>query len=275
MNTPAPTRRALTSAILRRTAGSTTAVATALSLVLLTACASDTDSDPLDENSNAPATTEPEPEPTEAATTPPSPSETTSPSAEEEAPEEEPTEEAPQEDPANPDPLPDVTEPGTQLALGETITVRQNVGVLDEDEAWAVMRYSVTSIEPGDDALIDDLSNAEEYDGGSVVYVRGTVEVVALFGAGIGGIVGGAVTGVQDDGYLTGGIFSVPEATEDCTGNFLVSRASVGDVEESCTVALALPGTEVVAAAYYSDTVISSDGPSEDPYLADPVVWLP
>lgn len=269
MTTPAAARRALSPATRRRTFGSASAVATALTLIALMGCAPDAASDPADVRSSTPATTEPEA--TETATKPPIPSESPSPVAEEsESPEEEPG-----EDPANPDPLPEVTEPGAQIWLGETITVRRNVGILSPDEAWAVVRYSVTALEPGDDTLIDDLSNAEEYEGGSVWYVRGTVEVVALFGAGIGGIVGGAVTGVQDDGYLTGGIFSVPAATEDCTGNFAVSDASVGDVEETCTVALALPGTEVIGAAYYSDTVISSDGPSDDPYYSDPVVWLP
>lgn len=264
--------RALTLATLPRARGGLSLTTVALGLTVLTACVPDAGSDPEDATSPTPATAESEPtdaEPTATATKPPNPSE--APAAEGQ----EPGEEEPQEDPANPDPLPELTGPGAQVTLGETITVRQNVGILDEEEAWAVVRYTVTGIEPGDDSLIGDLDNAEEYLGGSVSYVRGTVEVVALYGAGIGGIVGGAVTGVQDDGYLTAGVFSVPAATEDCTGNFLVTGAGVGDVEESCTVALALPGTDVVAAAYYADDVLSSDGPSEDPYYLDPVVWLP
>lgn len=180
----------------------------------------------------------------------------------------------PQPDPANPDPLPELTPPGARIALGEPITVRTRIGVLDESAGWAVLRNTVTEIVEGDHSYIERMSDAEEYQGGRVYYVRGQVEVVALHGRGIGGMVGGAITGVQSDNTLAAGVFSVGEGAPDCKGNFIISPAHLGDVEESCTVALALPGTEITAAAYYSDGVLS-DEPSDDPYLHDPVVWLP
>ena len=179
------------------------------------------------------------------------------------------------EDPANPHPLPKVTAPGTQASFGDTITARKAVGILSEDEGWSVLRYTVTQIEPGDDSLIDTLDDAEDYVGGSVYYVRGTVEVVALFGAGIDGVVGGAIAGVQDDGYYSAGVFGINASPEDCQGDFVISPASVGASEQSCTVALAKPGAEIIAAAYYADSTVGSGGPSDDPYITDPVLWLP
>ncbi|WP_344344850.1 hypothetical protein [Agrococcus versicolor] len=185
-----------------------------------------------------------------------------------------PTPTVPQEDPANPVPLPDSTPPGTSLAIGDSMLVRNATGVLEESEAWSIIRYTVTGIERGDDAYLQGIDDAEAYQGGgSVWYVRGRVEVVALFGRAIDGVVGGTIAGIQSDGQGAAGVFAVGAEAPGCSGNFMVTAAQVGTAEDTCTVALALPGTEVVGAYFYGDGTVPNGGSSTDPYWVDPIVW--
>lgn len=173
-------------------------------------------------------------------------------------------------------PLPESTPPGTQLAIGDSMIVRNALGVLEESEGWSILRYTVTGIERGDDAYLQGMDGAEAYQaGGSVWYVRGRVEVVALFGRAIDARVGGTVDGIQSDGQAAAGVFDFGGEAPGCTGGFAIDEAQVGAAEDTCTVALALPGTSVIGAYYYADGSVPSGGTSDDPYWLDPIVWLP
>ncbi|MFC7430558.1 MULTISPECIES: hypothetical protein [unclassified Agrococcus] len=187
-----------------------------------------------------------------------------------------PTPAAPQEDPANPVPLPESTPPGTTLAIGDSMVVRNAVGVLEESEGWSILRYTVSAIERGDDAYLQGIDGAEAYQaGGTVWYVRGRVEVVALFGRGIDGIVGGTIAGIQSDGQGAAGVLDFGGEAPGCSGGFMVSGAQVGAAVDTCIVALALPGTQVTGASFYGDGTVPNGGTSTDPYWIDPIVWLP
>lgn len=211
----------------------------------------------------------PTPSPSAPPASSPAPSETAAPSPP-------PSPSAPQEDPANPVPLPESTPPGTTLAIGESMVVRNAVGVLEESEGWSILRYTVSAIERGDDAYLQGIDDAEAYQaGGSVWYVRGRVEVVALFGQGIGGVVGGTIAGVQSDGQGAAGVLDFGGDAPGCAGGFMIVGAQVGAATDTCTVALALPGTEVTGAYFFGDGTVQDGGTSTDPYWVDPIVWLP
>lgn len=178
----------------------------------------------------------------------------------------------PTEDPANPDELPEVTPPGTELSYGESMIVQRPVGVTDLDEGWAYLEYTVTDVVDGDPEVLEDMSDAEEYEGGSVAYVHGTITVLAKYGLGIEGLVGGTIGVIQSDGL--GGAWPFGGATyADCTGNFLIEGLEVGETVETCHIGLLTPGTDVAGVMYYGDGSVPQGGTSDDEYWHDPIIW--
>ncbi len=182
-----------------------------------------------------------------------------------------PTEDLSGPDPANPDPLPEVTAPGTQISFGESATIQTAVGVLEIEEGWAYLTYTVSGIEEGDTSILDELDDSEQFD--RVSYIRGTLEVVALAGAGRGNsIVGGTIIGLQDDGTSTAYPLTL-ETNPACEGDFLITQPTVGQVVETCHIALIESGRELIGAMYYGDGSVVAGGTSDNPYYSNPVVW--
>ena len=178
----------------------------------------------------------------------------------------------PTEDPDNPEQLPQVTPPGTELSYGDSMIVQVPVGVTDLEEGWAYLEYTVTDVVDGDPAVLENMSDAEEYEDGSVAYVHGTITVLAKYGLGIDGLVGGAIGVIQSDGM--GGAWPFGgETYEDCTGNFLVEGAGVGDTVETCHIGLLTTGTDVAGVMYYGDSSVPQGGTSDDEYWHDPIIW--
>lgn len=173
----------------------------------------------------------------------------------------------------NPDPLPKVTAPGARLEFGKSMVAQVGIGVTGMKDGSTYLRYTVTGIEKGDQKILDDLKDKKNYQGGSVYYVRGSVEVLAVVGKAGSFLAGGGVVGVQSDGKATGGLFSVGVEERDCVGDFLIDDPVVGKKQDTCRIVLAEKGTTVPAAAFIRDDTISSE-PSDDPYLKSPVVWL-
>ena len=99
--------------------------------------------------------------------------------------------------------------------------------------------------------------------------------MIALFGRAIDSFVGGRIGGIQSDGQTAAGVLAFGGDAAGCTGNFMIGPATVGMAEDTCTVALALPDTEVIGAYFFGDGTVPNGGTSTDPYWVDPIVWLP
>lgn len=192
-------------------------------------------------------TPSPKPEPSPTATTPSEPS----------------------ADPNNPDPLPDFTTPGTRLSFGESMIVQEPAGFGTMETGWAVVKYTVTAIEDGDPAVLDAYRKDDKFANATPYYIRGQIEVIALFGNAIDGDVGGSIDGVQDDFYSSFSLFGL-FADDACKGSFRLASAQVGDVQDTCLVTVARDSTKLVAVAY---SLLGSQ--TGDPYYDDPVAWMP
>ncbi len=148
------------------------------------------------------------------------------------------------------------------------------IGVTGMANGSTYLKIAVTEIEQGDQAILKKLSNATEYQGGTVYYVHGTLEVLAVLGTAGDSIATAAVVGVQNDGAGAAGTFGVKELSADCTGSFVLTKPTVGDRQKTCTIALAKPGTTLVGAAFIRDDSVPNGGTSDDEYFKKPVLWL-
>lgn len=165
--------------------------------------------------------------------------------------------------------------PGTRLKLGESMIAEVGIGVTGTDDGSTYVRYTITDVEKGDQKILEKISDKGEYDGGTVYYVRGSMQVLAVLGDAGENLVTGAVVGVQDDGSGAAGTFGIGDLSDDCTGNFVLDGPTVGHTEKTCSIALAKKGTAVVGAAFVRDGSVPAGGTSDDPYYNNPVLWLP
>lgn len=174
------------------------------------------------------------------------------------------------DDPGNPSPLPELTPASSTVAVGDSIVVREN-----DTDGWAILKLTVTGIDEGEASLLAGVEGAEAYqDGGRVYYVHSSVEVLAASGASRESRHGGGIEGVLSTGEMSSGISrGLGQLPDACNTPPFTVESGVGAAGEGCTIALALPGTEVVGAVYYPSATEFAD--PENPYLSHPVTWAP
>lgn len=178
-------------------------------------------------------------------------------------------------DPANPSPLPKVTPAGSRMKFGQKIVARVPAGVNGEKDGWAYLEVSVTGVTRGEQKVYEGLSNKADFPGSTVWYIKGTVKVLALSGITRGGMAQAPIGGTQSDGNAASAIFGT-RTVKDCAGNFLLDEAKIGQSASTCAVAIASKGQKVIGAFYYHDGTLSDGSVHiDDPYVKNPITWMP
>lgn len=152
----------------------------------------------------------------------------------------------------------DVTEPGTELALGDTATIPQG-------DDGAMITVTVTEITEGSSADLADLKDADKYKGYTPVYVQyamtGTDSSTEL-----GGDILDDVDPILADGRKASTLVIIGTSPfKKCDSNSIPKDFGPGDTETTCQVAMVSSGQEVSGAQY---------SPYEGDYADDgAVVW--
>lgn len=171
------------------------------------------------------------------------------------------------------EPLPELTPPGTRLKFGESAVLDAD-GSLADETSRMIAEVTVNSIEEGDTALLDEIDDLGEYAGGTVHYIRATISPLAAFDSGMDRV-SWALWGVQDDGVtMATPMLAFEDLSEDCSDTWVLSEPKFGEPHELCRVSIAMPGKKPAGVAFVRDATAVGEQTSDDPYVADPVLWL-
>lgn len=152
----------------------------------------------------------------------------------------------------------DVTEPGTELALGDTATIPQG-------DDGAMITVTVTEITEGSSADLADLKDADKYKGYTPVYVQYTMTGTDS-STELGGDILDDVDPILADGRKASTLVIIGTSPfKKCDSNSIPKDFGPGDTETTCQVAMVSSGQEVSGAQY---------SPYEGDYADDgAVVW--
>lgn len=151
-----------------------------------------------------------------------------------------------------------MTEPGTELALGDTATIPQG-------DDGAMITVTVTEITEGSSADLADLKDADKYKGYTPVYVQYTMTGTDS-STELGGDILDDVDPILADGRKASTLVIIGTSPfKKCDSNSIPKDFGPGDTETTCQVAMVSSGQEVSGAQY---------SPYEGDYADDgAVVW--
>lgn len=150
----------------------------------------------------------------------------------------------------------DLTPPGTELSIGDTATVTTEEG--------AVVNLTVTEIEEGTSAQLDEMQVDADTSTLTPFFVKVTAEVVSGDAANFDPAVD--ITGLIGENQGADQLIKF-QAFAPCENDGFDPGAQPGDTVESCTIQIADKGSTVDGAAY------TANDTDYDRYDGQPVVW--